>query len=153
MPATDDVAGIYAEGRALRVGDPEGHAAEPEQDLTVVSVRPFKGGLIARFEGLADRNAAEAVRGRTLLVPAEDVRPLEPDEFFLHDLAGLEVRTPAGVRLGKVTEVYERGPGYLLAVDDGERELLIPFSSQMVREVDIQNGVITIDPIAGLLDL
>jgi 16S rRNA processing protein RimM len=153
MPATDDVAGVYAIGRTLRVGDGEGHATEPELDLTVAGVRPFKGGLIARFEELADRNAAEAVRGRTLLMPAEDVRPLEPDEYFLHDLVGLEVRTPAGVRLGKVTELYERGPGYLLAIDDGERELLIPFGSQMVREVDLEAGVITIDPIPGLLDL
>ncbi len=152
MLATDDVAGVYAKGCSLRVGDPSGRAAEPESHLTVVTARAFKGGLIVKFEEFADRNAAEAVRGRTLLIAAADVRPLEPDEFFLHDLAGLEVRTAAGDRVGKVTELYEGGPGYLLAVDDGERELLIPFSRQLVREVDIEGGVITIDPIPGLLD-
>ena len=153
MPATDDVVGIYAKGRAFRLGDQEGRAVEPELTLTLAGARPFKGGLIVRFEEVADRNGADAVRGRTLLVGGGDVRPLDEGEFFLHDLSGLEVRTSGGDRVGVVTDVYEGGPTYLLAVDDGERELLIPLSGQMIRQVDIERRVVVIDPPPGLLDL
>jgi 16S rRNA processing protein RimM len=153
MPATDDVVGIYVEGREFRLGDEEGQPASPEATFTLTGVRPYKRGVLARFEEVADRNGAEAVRGRTLLLAADAVRPLDEDEFFLHDLSGLEVETRSGDRIGVVIEVYEGGPAYLLAVDDGERELLIPFSGQMVERVDTQRGVIVIDPPPGLLDL
>jgi 16S rRNA processing protein RimM len=153
MPATEDVAGIYAKGHALRVGDPEGRAYEPELILTVQAARDFKGGLIVRFEGVHDRNAAEVLRGRTLLIPPDEARPLEEDEYFIHDLAGLEVCTAEGEVVGRVSEVYEGGPGHILAIDDGERERLIPFSDHIVREVDIEGARIVIEAIPGLLDL
>lgn len=153
MPATDDVAGIYAKGHALRVGDPQGLPFEPQFDLTVLAARPFKGGLIVRFDELVDRNAAEAVRGRTLLIRFQDARPLDEGEFFLHDLVGLEVRTAAGERIGAVTDVYEIGASHFLEVADGERERLIPFSRRLIREVDMQRRVVIVEPTPGLLDL
>jgi len=153
VPATDDVAGVYATGRALRVGDSAGRADEFDVTLTVLAARKFKGGLIVRFEGVGDRNAAEVLRGRTLLIPQQDARPLEAGEYFLHDLIGLEVRLAEGEVMGRVTEVYEGGPGYLLAVDDGERERVIPFAGQFVKEVEVEAGWIVIEPIPGLLDI
>jgi 16S rRNA processing protein RimM len=153
MPATDDVAGVYAKGHALRLGDPQGAPFEPAFDLTVLSARPFKGGLIVRFDELVDRNAAEAVRGRTLLIHFQDARPLAEGEFFLHDLVDLEVLTADGERIGSVKEIYEVGTGYFLGVDDGGRERLIPFSQRIVREIDLAGGRLVIDPPPGMLDL
>lgn len=152
-PATDDVAGVYAPGREFRFGDSQGQVEEYELRLTVQAARAFKGGLIIRFKGVEDRNAAEPLRGRTLLLALEDVRPLEAGEYFLHDLSGLEVKTTAGEVIGRVVEVYELGPSHCLAVDDGERERLIPFTGQIVREVDMEAGTIVIEPIPGLLDV
>jgi len=153
MPATDDVAGVYAPGREFRVGDSQGLIEEHGLRLSVQAARAFKGGLIIRFEGVEDRNAAEPLRGRTLLLAVEDVRPLEAGEYFLHDLSGLEVRTTTGDVIGRVVEVYEAGPSHFLGVDDGERERLIPFTGQVVREVDMEAGTIMIEPIPGLLDV
>ncbi len=153
MPATDDVAGVYSPGREVRVGDSQGQLAEDGPRLTVQAVRAFKGGLIVRFEGLSDRNAVEPLRGRTLLLTFDEVRPLDSGEYFVHDLSGLEVRTRAGELIGRVVEVYEGGPSHLLGVDDGERERLIPFTEQIVREVDVEAGTIVIEPIPGLLDV
>lgn len=152
MPATDDVAGVYAEGRNLRLGDGEGRPFEPVVDLEVAGVRGFKDGLIVRFAGVRDRNAAEVLRGRTLLMRASEARPLEDDEYFLHDLVGLEVFTAAGERVGRVTELYEAGPGHYLAVNDGERERLVPFIGAIVREVHLEARRIVIEPPPGLLD-
>ena len=153
MPATGDVAGVYAAGREFPVGDSQGQIDEYELRLSVQAARPFKGGLIIRFEGVEDRNAAEQLRGRTLLLAVDDVRPLDAGEYFLHDLGGLEVRTTAGEVIGRVVEVYEAGPSHFLEVDDGERERLIPFTGQIVREVDMKAGTIVIEPIPGLLDV
>jgi 16S rRNA processing protein RimM len=151
--ATDDVAGVYARGRALRVGDSEGRPGDFGLSLTVLATREFKGGLIVRFEGVRDRSAAEVLRGRTLLIAWEDVRPLEAGEYFLHDLIGLEVQLLDGTAVGRVVEVYETGPGCFLSVDDGESERIIPFAGRIIREVDVAAGRIVIEPVPGLLDL
>lgn len=152
MPATDDVAGVFAEGRTLLLGDAEGRPFEPTVGMEIAGAREFKGGLIVRFAGVRDRDTAGVLRGRTLLMPAAEARPLEDDEYFLHDLVGLEVFTVAGERVGRVTELYETGPGHYLGIADGERERLVPFIQAIVREVDVKGGRIVIDPPPGLLD-
>ncbi len=153
VPATDDVAGVFAPGRGLRRGDSEGRPEAEGAVLTIHTVRPFKGGLLVRFREVGDRAAAEGLQGRTLLIGSDEARPLEDDEYFLHDLVGLEVRGLDGERIGRVVEVYEGGPGHLLGVDDGEREHLIPCTRQIVRRVDLKEGVIVVEPIPGLLGL
>ena len=153
IPATDDVDDVYRPGRRLDVGDEHGRHLEPKTTITVAAARSFKRGLIARFEEIRDRNVAEQFRGRTLLISFDQARPLDPNEFYLHDLAGLEVVLKDGAVVGRVAEVYEVGTGYFLGVDDGERERLIPFSRRLVREVDLDAGRIVIDPADGLLDL
>jgi len=153
MPATDDVAGVYVKGRDLLLGDPDGRAYEPETPVRVAGVRPFKRGLLVSFEDVEDRNAAESLRGRTLLIQREEARPLQAGEYFLHDLEGLEVRTTGGTRVGVVREVYEGGAVHYLGVDADGREHLIPFSGAVVKKVDLKGGVIVVDPPPGLLDL
>lgn len=152
-PATDDVAAIYSKGRSLLIGDSEGRPDESGLALTIAGARSFKGGLIVRFEDVGDRNAAEVLRGRTLLIALEEARPLEVGEYFLHDLLDLEVETTEGARVGRVVEIYESGSGHMLEVDDGTRVRLIPFSDQLVREVDVNAGRIVIEAIPGLLDI
>jgi 16S rRNA processing protein RimM len=152
-PATDDVAGIYTKGRSLLIGDSEGRPDESGRAVTIAGAREFKGGFIVRFENVRDRDAAEVLRGRTLLIRPEEARPLEAGEFFLHDLAGLEVCTTEGDVVGRIIEIYEGGPGHLLGIDDGERERLVPFIERIVRAVDLEAGRVVIEAIPGLLDL
>ncbi len=153
MPTTDNVAQVFESGRILQVGDRNGRPAGPEMTLTVAGVRPFKGGLLVRFEHIRDRTGSELFRDRTLLIPAQEAEPLEPGEYFLHDLVGLDVHTTDGDVVGNVREIYPVGSGYLLAVFDGEREVMVPFSGRLVRSVALDEGTIVIDPPAGLLDL
>ena len=153
MPATDDVAGVYAEGRRLQVGDATGQPYAGESSLTVAAARVFKSGVVVHFAEVDDRNAAELLKGRTLLIPAGEARPLEDDEFFFHDLIGLEVETTEGGRVGRVVEIYEGGAVPYLGVSDGARERLIPFSKVVVRAVDLEGGRVVIEVMPGLLDL
>lgn len=144
----------FAAGTSL-VTDPPG--AGP---LTIQTGRWHQDRLLVRFAGVADRTAAELLRGVVLLAEiGDDEDTGDPEEFFDHQLIGLRVVTLDGVDLGFVREVIH-APGHdLLAVrGDGsgapERpEILIPFVTEIVPEIDVAAGRVVVDPPRGLLDL
>jgi 16S rRNA processing protein RimM len=145
---TDEPEIRFAAGSVLTT-DPAG--AGP---LTVAGVRWPGGRLLLCFDEVADRGAAEGLRGVLLLVDAsDDERPDDPDEFYDHQLAGLPVVTTAGTPVGEVSQVLHLAGQDLLAVrrTDG-REVLIPFVAQLVPAVDLDDGRVVVDPPAGLID-
>jgi len=147
-PRTDDPEARYAEGAELRT-EPE--AAGP---LTVASTRWHGERLLVQFAGVADRTAAEGLRGVRLLAEIDpDARPAEPDEFYDHQLAGLRAVLVDGTDIGELNEVVHL-PGHdLLAIHSPDgREILVPFVAQIVPDVDIAGGRVVIDPPDGLLD-
>lgn len=153
-PLTDHPEGTYAPGVVLRLADTTGQTPDPDlPPLRVASSRPFKGAFLVEFGGVETRSGAEALRGRYLLREASEVEPRAPDEFFYHQLLGLEVFTVQGERLGRVREVYELTSSDLLEVRDGEREFMIPFRKEILVSVDLDAGRIVVDPPQGLLDL
>lgn len=153
MPLTDRVDEVFVPGRVLDVEEGEEHQGEYEP-LVIETVRPFKSGVLVKFEEFDDREAVDGLARRYLRLPMEEVSPLEEGEVFYHQLIGLEVVTVAGERVGRVREIYETGAGHLLEVrsEDG-RQVLVPFSDQIVRNVDVQGGILTIEPPPGLLDV
>ena len=93
---TDDPDTRFAAGTALRA-KPSGGA--PERTYVVDSVRDHGGRLLMRLDGVADRDAADALRGTVFVVDSDDLPPIEdPDEFYDHQLEGLRVQTTAGTR-------------------------------------------------------
>ncbi|MGI8881777.1 MAG: ribosome maturation factor RimM [Jatrophihabitans sp.] len=145
---TDDPAGRFVPGAVLRTDRP---TAGP---LTIATARDHSGRWVVGFEGIADRTAAEGLRGTILQIAAAD-RPTidDPDEYYDTDLVGLAVRTVNGAAVGTVTEVIHGPAGDSLAVQAVDREHLIPFVTSMVPTVDLSAGLIEIDPPDGLLDL
>lgn len=104
-----------------------------------------------RFEGVESREQADALKGLTLNVAREQL-PLAEDEYFLFELAGLEVMTSAGETIGRVKEV-QRYPGQDLIVvssDDGV-ESLIPDVPEFVDKSQMEEGRLVVTPIDGLL--
>jgi len=147
-PWTDDPDDRFAAGTLLRTGT-SGSGA-----LTVAMSKNHSGKLVVHFEGVEDRNEAEALRGTVLHFPASDRPPIDdPDEFYDSDLVGLTVRTLDGEDVGRVADVLHSAGGSLLSVLGGEREVLVPFRLEIVPTVDLAAGVIEIDPPEGLLDL
>lgn len=139
---------VLVDGRALRIERRAGTDARP----------------ILRLEGYADRDAAESLRGRELLVPRDRAPELEPDEWWAEDLVGCAVRD--GERpVGTVTRLLALPSCEVLEVarphtgagdggdggDGGERSrdrddpLLVPLVTDAVREVDLERGAIDID--------
>ncbi|MEW2428365.1 ribosome maturation factor RimM [Micromonospora sp. NPDC047644] len=124
-------------------------------ELTIEEARFHQGRMLIAFEGILDRNTAEALRGTLLVLDSADVTPPDdPEEFHDHQLVGLAVVTPAGERLGEVARIDHAPSSDLLVLRRPEgRTALIPFVRAIVPEVDLAGGRVIVDPPAGLLDL
>jgi 16S rRNA processing protein RimM len=131
--AVTNVAERFAPGSELRVGD---------RSLVVRSSRAAGSGFVVGFDGVDDRNAAEALRGMTVRAEALDA----DGELFVHDLIGAEVRDRSGTRIGSVESVQANPAHDLLVLEDGT---LIP----AVFVVERSSGVVIVDLPEGLLDL
>jgi 16S rRNA processing protein RimM len=148
---TDDPDTRFAPGISLRAKPSRGG---PESRYVVESVREHGGRLLLRLDGVADRDAAESLRGTLFVVDSADLPPIEdPDEFYDHQLEGLRVQTIDGEQVGQVSEVLHTPAGELLAVRTEEGEVLVPFVSAIVVSVSLADATIEIDPPEGLLDL
>jgi 16S rRNA processing protein RimM len=109
--------------------------------------------MIATLPSVTTREGAEALRGQEVFIRQSDAAPLDEDEYFLHDLPGLRVQTVDGTDLGVVKEVIETGANDVLVVTRPEgAELLIPMIRDVVKQLDIASGLITIEPMPGLLE-
>ncbi len=128
--------------------------SDGEDALTVIRARPAKGVLIAKIAGIDDRNAAERLKGIELSVPRCMLPDVGVDEIYHADLIGLAAQSSDGHPRGKVVAVQNYGAGDLLELKlpDSAKTVLIPFTREIVPEVDIEANRITIDPPAGLLD-
>jgi 16S rRNA processing protein RimM len=120
--------------------------------FTVTGARPAGGGspdlVIARVEGVATREAAEALNRIRLYAPRERLQdPAAADEFLLADLIGLAARSPDGRVLGTVVAVPNYGGGDLLEIapDRGGATALLPFTASFVPSVDVAGGAVIVD--------
>ena len=148
---TDDPDLRFRPGVSLR-GKPSRGGQETR--YVVESVRDHGGRLLVRLGGVADRNAAESLRGTLFLVDSADLPPIEdPDEFYDHQLEGLRVVTTSGTVVGPVSEVLHTAAGELLSVRTEDGEVLVPFVSAIVTSVSLADQTIVIDPPEGLLEL
>ena len=148
---TDDPDTRFAPLSSLR-GKPS--RGGPESRYLVESVREHGAKLLVRLDGVADRNAAESLRGTVFVVDSEDLPPIEdPDEFYDHQLEGLQVVTTVGETVGTVAEVLHTAAGELLSIRAEEGEVLVPFVSAIVTSVSLADQKIEIDPPEGLLEL
>lgn len=113
-------------------------------------MRRVERGYQIAFQGIEDRNGAEALRSGDVLVLAR--RELGDDEFWPADLIGLAVILDSGAKVGVVTDVITGGAQDRLVVstDSGDRE--VPFVHDLVPAVDLTAGTITVSGLPGLLD-
>ena len=119
--------------------------------LTIASARPAKGGIVARLNGVADRNAAEALRGLKLYISRDSLPEPEEDEFYLADLIGLSVETAEGELLGKVKTVQDFGAGDLLEIQPrAGATWWLPFTREAVPQVLIAQGKLIAAPPASI---
>jgi 16S rRNA processing protein RimM len=120
-----------------------------DRELVIETARPHRQGWIIRFEGFADRDAAETLRGIVLSAPLaadDDAAEAASDDLWVHELVGCEVVDRDGRSLGKVAEI-EANPAHDLLVLDGGVLVPMPFV------VEHDAGRVVVDLPEGLLEL
>jgi 16S rRNA processing protein RimM len=112
-----------------------------------------KGVLIARLEGVGDRNRAEALRGLRLYLPRAALPPADDDEFYHADLIGMAAVLGDGTAIGRVRAVHDFGAGDTLEIERAAAPpAMVPFTRAIVPIVDLDAGRLVVDPPPGLLD-
>ncbi|MCC6480629.1 ribosome maturation factor RimM [Sphingorhabdus sp.] len=103
--------------------------------LTLKSVRAHKGGAIARFAEITDRNAAEALRSTLLTVLRSELPPLGEGEYYYSDLIGLRCISTDGTELGHCVAIDNFGAGDILEIEKPDKKrFMVPMNAQAVPE-------------------
>jgi 16S rRNA processing protein RimM len=149
---TDEPERRFAPGTTLRAEPPAGADRRPAT-LTVARARWHQSTLLVAFEELGDRNAAEAARGTVLHATiGHDETPEDPDEYYDHQLVGLDVVDLDGTLLGQVKAVVHGSAQDLLTVRTGDgRDALVPFVAALVPQVDLESGRLVVADRPGLV--
>ena len=124
-----------------RYGPVEAENTGTRWTLTVLG--EAKGLVNVRLEGIADRDAAEALKGTRLLVPRDRLPQTGEDEFLHADLVGMRVEAPDGASLGTVAAIYDFGAGEVLELSGG---LMVPFTKAAVPVVDVAGRRMVVEP-------
>jgi 16S rRNA processing protein RimM len=114
------------------------------RETAIAEARVHGRAVIARFVGCDDRDAAAALRGKSVAVPRATLPETKRGEYYWTDLIGLAVTNGAGQALGSITGVLPTGANDVLVVA-GDRERLIPFIADVIREVDVAGGVVRVE--------
>ncbi|EFO79210.1 hypothetical protein OSCT_2873 [Oscillochloris trichoides DG-6] len=120
---------------------------------TLTKLHEHKPGLlILTLRDLETREAVDELRGCEVFIRQSDAAPLGTDEYYLHDLIGLQVLTEANQEIGTVREIIETGVHEVLIVSrPGQPDALIPVVREFVVNLDLAARQVVIRPIEGLL--
>ena len=147
-PETDAPEERFAEGRVVHLELPG-----RSERLTIESVKFHQGRPIVGFAGIETMEAAEALRGAELRIPAEELPPLPEATYYRHDLVGCEVTDTKGQTIGRVTSVDGPLERSRLVIAGPRGEVMVPMVEGICVRVDPAAKVIVVDPPEGLLDL
>lgn len=124
-----------------------------KRQFKIAATGVAKGVVICRFEGISDRDVAEALRGTELYVARAVLPDVDEDEegYYHADLIGLAAEGPEGRLFGRVSAVHNFGAGDLLEIvpPDGSASFLVSFTDENVPDVDIASGRLTLVPPEG----
>jgi 16S rRNA processing protein RimM len=116
--------------------------------FTVEALSASRGAVLARIDGVADRNAAEALRGVKLYVERSVLPETSEKEWYEADLIGLPAVGKDGRDWGKVVAFHDFGAGSVMELSGGA---MLPFTDEAVPEIDVEGGKVIVNPPEGLL--
>ncbi|MBN1890665.1 MAG: 16S rRNA processing protein RimM [Thermoflexales bacterium] len=107
--------------------------------------------LLLKLVGCDDRSQAETLHGQLLRIRLEDAPPLGPNEYYCHQLLGLKVVTLEGEELGTLDAIWETGANDVYVVRGARGEILLPACSEVIRQIDLEHGLVLVHLLPGLL--
>ena len=148
FPTTDEPE-MFAEWKTLQMVD-----KKQNRLMHVNGVKYFKNMVILSFEEITDRNAAELLRQKELYITRDQAAPCGENENFITDLIGLKVVTDEGKEFGTLTDVLQTGANDVYVIESLEgKEYLFPAIPQCILDVNLENQMVTVHILDGLLDL
>ncbi|MDR2220516.1 MAG: ribosome maturation factor RimM [Methylobacillus sp.] len=114
------------------------------QEFPVAEAKVHGDHLVAKLEGVTEREQAFKLKGKTIAVPRSELPAPDENEYYWSDLIGLEVENLQGEKFGRITSLFETGANDVMVVK-GEWERLIPFIAQVVQEVDLVSKRVLVD--------
>jgi 16S rRNA processing protein RimM len=122
---------------------------DAQRAKSVLSVRFHAGMALIKLHGVWSREEAKALVGSVVRIAGKDARPLEPGEFYLYQLVGLEVFNEAGEKIGDVIDLMETGANdvFVIKPTDGGKEFLLPNHPDIVPVIDPANRRMVVRPL------
>ncbi|MDQ2886792.1 MAG: ribosome maturation factor RimM [Chloroflexota bacterium] len=124
------------------------------QPFPIVSVRPYKSTMVLlKLLGINNMSAAEPLRDRDIFIPMSELAELPPNEYYQHDILGLQVLKLDDTLVGTIVDIIPTGGNDVYTVKTTkDKQFLIPAVKAIVKQIDLVRHVMYIDPIPGLLD-
>jgi len=141
----------FAPGKQLYL-EMKGAQRTAFRPLTVERSRPHKKGWLLKFADYDSINEVEGWKGAILKAPEGDELPLAEGEYLFRDIIGCQVFTLDDRHLGEVREILRPGANDVWVIRSGKKEILIPYIEDVVKQIDVSNRRIVIDPLPGLLE-
>ena len=149
--------GVRGELGVLVLSEVEGRFApgaevllEDGRSLTVRASKVYRGGLLVTFEGVEDREAAAALAGSVVSVPASSSPPLPEGSWWDHEIVGCAVSTDGGRDLGVVEDVLHTAANDVWSVLGATGETLVPVLKDLLVSVDVASRRIVVREVPGL---
>ena len=121
-------------------------------EVVVATHRVHKGADLLKFKHLNSINDVEKYKGCALLVSTDELEELEENEFYYFEIIGCTVVTTDGEKIGEISEILETGANDVWVVKrQGQKDALIPYIEDVVKDVDIDAKTVTIQVLEGLL--
>ncbi len=146
FPTTDDAS------RFRKLKDVIVDTGKERLDMEIEGVKFFKQYVIVKFKGIDSINDVEKYKGAKLYVTRDKAVRLKKDEYFVADLIGMKVVTEDGALLGDLKDVMATGANdvYVVEREDGSK-ILLPAIKECVLNIDMEQGVVTVHIMDGLL--
>ena len=143
-----DSADRFSEVKQVTLVSPDESAT---REATIESARAHGDRALVKFAGIVSPEDIRQLQEWTIEIPEEQARALEPDEYFLHDLAGLRLVDKDGRDRGEIIEAYEGGGGILLNVKKRDGKTYeVPFAQEICTEIDLKAKTIVVDLPEGI---
>ncbi|MGH2457369.1 MAG: ribosome maturation factor RimM [Chloroflexota bacterium] len=128
------------------------HLGDNLRPYQVEDARLDRGSAVLKLSGSDDATVAATFTDQDVQIPISEAVELAPDQYFWHQIVGIEVWTDTGRDLGPITEVLQTGSNDVYVVGRGADEILIPAIADVVREIDVAARRMTVHLLPGLED-
>ena len=116
----------------------------------ISAARTHRKRLLLRLANVEDRESAEVLRGQDVSISVADAEPLQPDEYYIRELIGLQIVTEEGEALGTLKDVLETGANDVYVVMQDEDDWLLPAIKDVVRAIDLERNEMIVHLLPGL---